>query len=228
MHIVYLDESGDLGSTSSPTRFFILSGILFAHEHWIVARRSLEGMRANLQSLYSLNPDIEIHAAEFLGGAVRHNGLDIRRRFQCAHHVLNFLLKSDCLRPVRFGVEKSGEGGRALLDIAWAGLAAEIACELRKAPESACGSRGILVVMDHHGASPYRPEPRQDGAVEQPLLELPFGRRSEDSDFLQVADLLGFLTKQKLDPNRHFSGSQGRSLLRLSEQLYSSPCRIIR
>ena len=225
MHIVYLDESGDLGVAGSPSRLFILSAVLVSHEHWLEARLSLDAMRANLDALYGLRPGAEIHASEFLGGAARHHGLDVRRRFQCAHHVLGFLRQSGLLHPVRVGLEKSGESGAALLDRAWIGLLEEVACEVGRSASSACGSRGLLIVMDHHGALPYRPSAQITSP--RPLLELPFGRRSEDSHLLQCADLLGFLTKQSLDPNRHFSGSQGRRLVQLSERLYRGPCRLL-
>lgn len=226
MHIVYVDESGDLGATGSPSRLFILSAVLVSHERWIEARRVLDAMRAKLDALYGLRPSAEIHAAEFLGGAARHHGLDVRRRFQCAHHVLRCLRQSDCLRPVRVGVEKGGASGRVLLDRAWAGLLVEVSREVDGFPANACGSRGLLVVMDHHGALPYRPSAEMDAG--QPLLELPFGRRSEDSTLLQCADLLGFLTKQSLDPNRYFNGSNGRRLVRAAEALYQTPCRLVK
>lgn len=222
MHVMYVDESGDLGTSGSPSSLFILSAILVSHERWLEARLGLEGMRSKLDSLYGLRPGAEIHAAEFLGGAIRHHGLDIRRRFQCAHHVLGFLGKSSCLRPVRIGVNKGGQGGRALLDLAWGGLLAEITRETGQSPASACGSQGLIVIMDHHGASPYRPA--AGPSTSPPLLELPFGRRSEDSHFLQCADLLGFLTKQSLDPNHYFRTYKGRRLAQGAERLYHTPC----
>jgi hypothetical protein len=59
------------------------------------------------------------------------------------------------------------------------------------------------------------------------LLELPFGRDSADSQLLQMADLLAFLTKQSLEPNANFQRHQGRALLRRAERLYSGPCPLI-
>lgn len=226
MHLVYLDESGDLGATGGSSRLFILSALLVSHEHWGAARLGLLGMRENLDSLYGLRPGAEMHATQFLGGAERHHGLDVRRRFQCAHHVLGYLAKSRHLRPVRVALEKESLGGRPLLDFAWSALLGEIETEIQQLPGNACGSTGLVVIMDHHGAMPYRPAIGLP--ADGPLLELPFGRRSEDSHLLQCADLLGFLTKQALDPNRYFGVSQGRRLIRHAERLYSRPCELIR
>lgn len=225
MHLAYIDESGDLGAPGASSRHFILSALLVPHEHWGAARLGLLGMRANLDALYGLRTGAEIHAAQFLGGADRHHGLDVRRRFQCAHHVLGHLAKSPHLRPVRVALEKGAMGGRPLLDLAWSALLEEVAFEIRQLPGNACGSRGLVAIMDHHGAMPYRPSAGLP--ADGPLLELPFGRRSEDSHLLQCADLLGFLTKQSLDPNRHFAGSRGRGLVRQAERLHRRPCRCL-
>lgn len=222
MHLVYIDESGDLGAAGASSRLFVLSALLVPHEHWNAARLGLMGMRAKLDALYGLRPGAEIHAAQFLGGSERHLGLDVRRRFQCAHHVLGYLARTPHLRPIRVAVEKGSMGGRALLDLAWSALLGEVALEIERLPGSACGSSGLVAIMDHHGAMPYRPA--HGLPAEGPLLELPFGRRSEDSHLLQCADLLGFLTKQSLDPNRYFLGSNGRRLIRGLESLYLRPC----
>ena len=227
MHLAYLDESGDLGSAGSPTRLFILSALLVSHERWLEAALFLDQLREELGLRYRLRTSAEIHASEFLGGSPSHLGLDVPRRFQCAHHLLRSLGGIDIITPVRIAVRKGDQGGRQLLDVAWDGLRKLVDQEIVLAPKPSCGGRGLLVVMDHHGASPYRPTNKRDLRDPCPLLELPFGRRSEDSQFLQCADLLGFLSKQSLDPNRYFSGSRGKRLLRLSETLHQKPCPVI-
>lgn len=227
MHIAYLDESGDLGAAGSPTRLFILSGLLVPHERWIEASGMLENLRASLRQLHGLRLGAEIHASQFLGGAASHLGLDIPRRFQCAHHILRTLRETNLVAPVRIAVRKDAQAGKAVLDVAWDGLHRLIAERLVRTHPPACGGRGLVVVMDHHGALPYRPASLGAQADICPLLELPFGRRSEDSHFLQCADLLGFLTKQSIDPNGYFSGPRGRRLIRLAEQLHPTPCPIL-
>lgn len=227
MHIAYLDESGDLGSAGSPSRLFILCGVLVSHERWLEASLLLENLRLALNQRYGLRFGAEIHAAQFLGGASSHLGLDIPRRFQCTHHILRSLQSCDLLHPVRIAVQKGDSAGKAVLDLAWNRLHQEIARVVSHSQPSACGGRGLVVVMDHHGALPYRPPSQRNLSDICPLLELPFGRRSEDSHFLQFADLLGFLTKQSLDPNSYFSSSRGRRLLRMSEQLHPAPCQVI-
>ena len=228
MHIAYIDESGDLGGARSPTRHFILCAVVVRHERWEVARKELVALRHRLHALYRLHPEVEIHAKQFLGGDVRHRGLEIRARFQCAHHILQFLRQSRCLGFVRQAVRKEGAAGAKVLAGAWQGLAEELVRQAG-AVEFACGGRGWVLVTDHHGDQPYR-DPVMNRFLEeegQPLLEHPFGRRSHDSEFLQMADLLAFLTKQTLEPNHQFGDSDGRLLLRDVDELFGRPCAIV-
>ncbi len=227
MHIAFVDESGDVGTRGSPTRHFVLVAVVVRHDGWLDARRGVEAMRRRMAALHGLRPDREIHAAQFLGGDTSHCGLDIARRAQCIHHILRTLRDMPQLSLLRHAVRKDDLDAEALLERAWQGLAAEILGIVRGSPAS-CGSQGMVVVMDHHGDQPHRPA-SLEGAFRdagQPLLDHPFGRRSHESLFLQCADLLGYLTKQSLEPNRHFQGSEGRRLIRRAEALFGRKCPV--
>lgn len=227
MHIAYIDESGDLGGARSPTRHFILCAVVVRHDRWEDAREELTTLRQRLLKLYRLHPAAEIHAKQFLGGDARHRGLEIRARFQCAHHILQFLRQSRRMSFVRQAVRKDGAMGAQVLAAAWQELAKELV-RRTGAATFACNGRGWVLVADHHGDQPYR-----DLAMNrflqtegQPLLEHPFGRRSHDCEFLQIADLLAFLTKQTLEPNHHFSTSLGRHLTQECLHLFGAACPI--
>jgi hypothetical protein len=201
MHIAFVDESGDLGSVGSPTRHFILCAVVVRHNQWEVASAELAALRRRLESLYRLRPEVEIHASQFLGGDTRHRGLDVRMRFQCTHHILETLKQSDSLGFCRYAVRKEGLSSAEVIAGAWKGLAEEF---VRQTCGSnfTCGGRGWVIVSDHHGDQPYRDLAMADflSVKSQPLLDHPFGRRSHDSQFPQIADLLAFLTKQSWNP----------------------------
>lgn len=184
-------------------------------------------MRRRMSGLYGLKEDKEMHASVFLGGDTTHCGLDVARRAQCAHHVLRTMRGMAQLRLLRHAVRKDNLAAGALLEMAWQGLGAEI---LRSTHGSMadCGSKGMVIVMDHHGDQPQR-SLSMEGAFRdagQPLLDHPFGRRSHESLFLQCADLLGYLTKQALEPNRHFQGGEGRRLIRRADALFGHRCPV--
>ena len=225
-----MDESGDLGTEGSPTRHFVMSAVVFSHSAWARVNIDIARLRFRLRKLHGLDENAEIHAREFLGGARLHRGLDIRRRFQCVHHIMGFMQANSDIGAVRVAIEKGKIGGGKLLEAAWHGLNEEILASLPHRGAATCGATGWVVVVDHHGAAPYRPENRKESyfAPESQLLDLPFGRRASDNPILQIADLLGFLTKQALEPGRHFLGSAGRKLLERAEKIHARPCRIIK
>ena len=230
VQIIYVDESGDLGTEGSPTRHFVMSAVVFPHSAWARVNADMSRLRRRLLELYGLDEGAEIHAREFLGGARLHRGLDIRRRFQCVHHIIGFLQARPELRATRVAVEKGQIGGGALLKVAWDGLMEVISAGLPSDDLPICGATGWVVVVDHHGAAPYRPENWRGNSLapESQMLDLPFGRRAQDSPILQIADLLSFLTKQALEPGRHFMGSAGKKLVERAEKIHSGPCRVLR
>jgi hypothetical protein len=225
MHIVFVDESGDLGREGSPTAHFLLCAAVVRHDHLKATSEALAAMRGRLSGLYGLRPEGEIHASQFLGGDTRHMGLDICRRFQCAHHMVRSLKAMSGLGLVRQAVRKADLDVGKILDEAWSGLGESLVRELAGGPAS-CGATGLLLVMDHHGDQPQRSLTLEKGLSEagHPLLERPFGRRSQDSQFLQCADLLGYLTKQSLEPNHHFRKGDGRRLVRRANELFRERC----
>jgi len=227
MHIAFVDESGDVGLRNSPTRHFVLCAALIDHMHWAAVNQELRAMRERLLAAHGLRLDAEIHASQFLGGSPLHLGLDIRRRFQCAHHVLRTLATLQGVAYRRVAVMKS-PNATPILDAAWGALLADLDQGIKPRPSGGCPSQGMLIICDHHAALPYRPKALaiESMGLQAQLLDLPFGRASADSHPLQAVDLLAYLTKQTLEPNAYFSRSDGRQLLRLGAGLFARPCPI--
>ena len=228
MHVMFVDESGDVGAIRSPTRHFVLSAVVVDHVGWAEVGDELRSMRARLCSVFGLAEGAEIHASEFLGGSPLHLGLDLRRRYLCALQILRTLRHLRGARFARVAVDKAqAEGG--ILDLAWGELLHEVNSDLGRGPSTGCPSRGIFVVCDHHSALPYRPSSHVLARMHAgaPLLDHPYGRDSRDNLMLQVADLLAYLTKQSIEPGVHFRRSRSRALVRESERLFAQPCRVI-
>jgi len=225
MHIAFVDESGDVGLRNSPTRHFVLCAAVVDHVHWAAVNAELRAMRGRLLAAHGLRADAEIHASEFLGGSPLHLGLGIRERFRCAYHILRVIGNMQGLSFARIAILKDPAKDDTL-DVAWETLLANTASRLTAVPHRACSSTGLLVICDHNSISPYRP---REGLApllgpHAKLLDLPFGRDSADSQLLQVADLLAFLTKQFIEPNNHFRRQQGRALVRRANALLGLPC----
>ena len=228
MHIAFIDESGDVGLRNSPTRHFVLCAIVIDHVYWTSVNRELCAMRERLRLFHSLRVDAEIHASEFLGGSPLHLGLDFRRRFQCALHILRTLRKLPGVTFARAAVAKT-TNQRPVLDVAWDCLLSHLSHQIQHMPARRCPSGGLLIICDHHTSLPYRPS--EITLANMPpsaeLLDLPLGRDTKDNLTLQAADLLAYLTKQHIEPGIHFSRSRGRALVRECDQLFTEPCSVI-
>jgi hypothetical protein len=227
MQIAFVDESGDIGGKGSPTRLFLLCAVVVDHRHWRAANAELRAMRERLEAGLGLRADAEIHASEFLSKHPRHLGLDNRRRYLCVRHILRTLATLPGIRFRRAAVWK-GEDPTLTLEAAWSTLLSEIA-QSPTLTTPGCPSRGLVVVCDHHSERPFRPSEglRSAQPPDTEFLDLPYGRDSADSGILQMADLLAYLSKQSLEPNPCFAGSNGRALLRLSEPLFGKGCAIL-
>lgn len=87
MYLMYVDESGDPGMANSPTRWFILSGLVIHELRWISYLEELVAFRRMLKQQFGLRLRDEIHAAHFithpgeLAAIPKHHRLEILRRF---------------------------------------------------------------------------------------------------------------------------------------------------
>ena len=87
MYLMYADESGDIGLTGSPTRYFVLTGLVLHELRWRQTLDELIAFRRELKADFGLKLREEIHASPMLskpGNLVRipkHQRLEILRRY---------------------------------------------------------------------------------------------------------------------------------------------------
>lgn len=67
MHILFVDESGDPGLNNSPTRQYVLAGLLMPLSAWWGCRQRLLDHRERIQQSYGAKIEAELHASEYLG-----------------------------------------------------------------------------------------------------------------------------------------------------------------
>ena len=67
---MYVDESGDTGLVNSPTRYFVLSGVVVHESEWRNFLQRIIALRKTLRVVYGLPMRTEIHASEFINGRV--------------------------------------------------------------------------------------------------------------------------------------------------------------
>lgn len=87
MYLMYVDESGDPGMVNSPTRWYILSGLVIHELNWTAYLEELVSFRQAMKDRFGLRLRDEIHASHFmtrpgdLAIIPKHQRLEILRRF---------------------------------------------------------------------------------------------------------------------------------------------------
>ena len=224
MHFLYVDESGDVGSKSGSSSHFILCGILVHHADWHRVRNEARQMRTRLCSNFGFPEAAEIHASELLSRTDRHFNLSRRMRLRCAAHVLGFIEVRPAIRRFRTVIDKDKTGDDCYLK-AWTGLLSKVVTEIKTLRHDHCSSPGLVIVCDDHRTAPrlkimklVDPLSRLEGL----LVDLPFGLASHDSQMLQLADLLAYLSKQVVAPSGLFVSGAEILLLERCERIFLS------
>lgn len=68
MFLTYFDESGDSGLLNSPTRYFVLSGLIVHESHWLSSLDKLIDLRRRLRITYGIASRPEIKSTDLRRG----------------------------------------------------------------------------------------------------------------------------------------------------------------
>jgi hypothetical protein len=218
MHFLYVDESGDTGAKPGSSSHFILCGLLIHHAYWHHAREATKAMRQRLEDQFGFSIEAELHASEFLSKNGMHFGLPLEVKIRCALHAVGFLRKNSFIRPIRIIADKA-DSEENVFNHAWVELLAKATDE--RVAENNCRTNGLIVICDDHRTAPKRDLIRSlPVSLSARIIDLPFGLDSRDSNFLQLADLSAYLSKQEIAPSATFEGRLGLPLLRRNAELY--------
>lgn len=108
MYLMYVDESGDPGmSAASPTRYFMLSGLVLHELRWKTYLDQLIALKRRMKTIYGLAMHEEIHAGEFINGRIIfRNPISRNNRLRILHAVLSELRLMTDLSIVSVIVDK--------------------------------------------------------------------------------------------------------------------------
>ena len=228
---MYINESGDSGLINSPTRFFVLTGLVIHELRWQAYLNALISFRKQLKQLYGLRLRDELHAAHLLtkpGELVfikRHDRLAIIRSFA------DQLAAMTDFNVINIVVDKQGKiSGYNVFEMAWKALIQRF--ENTMAHHNFSGphnpdERGMLF-PDHTDDKKlnqllrqmrrYNPIPNQPlfgrgyrNMLLSNVIEDPNFRNSEHSYFIQAADLAAFLLYQHLTPSAYMRKKSGQN-----------------
>ena len=238
MYLMYVDESGDPGLNNSPSRHFVLSGLVMHELRWREFIDQMLVFRRRMKAAYGLGVRDEIHAAEYVrsSGSV---GLPRNIRYLILRHFAEELSRMNWLSVTNVVVDKQGKpNGYDVFENAWRALFQRFENTLAyrnfPGPQNPDDS-GIVICDDTNGGKltklmrkmgSYNPIPNQHhagpGYRNLPLkrvIEDPNLRESWNSHPIQAADLCAFLLFQYLTPNGFMKKHGGQALFKRLDPL---------
>lgn len=228
---MYVDESGDIGLKDSPTRYFVLTGLVIHELRWQTYLDQLIDFRQRMRQQFGLKLREEIHAGNMLtrpGDLIRikrHDRLAIIRAFT------NELAAMPDLNLINIVIDKQNKtAGYDVFEIAWKTLIQRFENTLSRhnfvGPANP-DERGMIFAdhTDHkklvallREMRRYNLIPNQQGygggyrnLTVGNMIEDPNFRDSAYSYFIQAVDLAAFLLYQRLSPSVYMRKNSGQN-----------------
>jgi hypothetical protein len=221
MYLMYVDESGDTGLVNSPTRYFVLSGIVIHESRWREFINALVAFRRTLKSVYGLPVRSEIHSSELINKNIfkipKHDRLAILR------NTLDEISKFDYISITNVVVNKAGKlGDYDVFDAAWGTLFQRFENTVshgnfpgqhRQAfgivfTDATAGQKLSMKIRKMAVHNPIPNDSRFAGGYRNMpitrIIEDPNPRDSRSSLPIQMADVVAYTLHQKLSPNSYF------------------------
>jgi hypothetical protein len=206
MFISYFDESGDDGFPNYSSELFVLSSLYMPYFHWQDNYNTVHAFRKFLKASYGMPVKQEFHTKEFIAGKHPYNGqYDFKQRKEILTHFCKMLptLKVKCISVV-IDKTKIKRTAYSVLENALTYNVQRIENDLNKnhkaekfmiiTDEGRVGKmrnvtrkiQQINYIPSIYNPDPYRKEIKN-------LIEDPLPKTSDQSHFIQLADVLSFV-----------------------------------
>ena len=231
MYLMYVDESGDCGLVNSPTRYFVLSGLIVHELRWHTYLDELINFRRFLKQNFGLKLREEFHAASFITRPKELVRIKRYDRLTMMRLYANKLAALPALSLINIVVDKQGKAsGYDVFEMAWKTLIQrfENTISNRNFPGPANPDERGFLLCDHtddkkltkllRKMRQYNPIPNAHyyggGYRNLPItyiIEDPCFRDSGHSYFIQSVDLASYLLQQHLNPNAYMRKNSGQN-----------------
>lgn len=227
MFLMYVDESGDPGLVNSPTRYYVLSGLVLHELRWRPVLERLLAFRCGLRAQHGLKLREELHAAAMInkpGPLVRikrHDRLAILRDFA------DTLAAIPELNVINVVVDKERKTpDYNVFENAWTVLIQRFEDTIShrnfRGPRNADDRAMIFPDNTDHKRLQlllrklrvHNPIPTRAGYRNAPMVQViedPTIRNSEESYLIQAVDLCAFLLYQELAPGAYMKKKAGHN-----------------
>jgi hypothetical protein len=227
---MYVDESGDVGTVNSPTKYFILSAIVIHELRWKTILTDLVEFRKYLRDEKNLKLRDEIHCNELINKPGELIRIKRNDRLDIIKKCIDWIERQNDLNVFSVVVNKEGRN-EEVFELAWNTLLMRFENTLShnnfKGPQNA-DDRGLIVCdntegeklrkllrkMRHYNAIPHDRGFYGSGSrtvkVEN-IIEDPVFRDSKNSYLHQMNDVLAYCLRQKYEPNSYMRRKGGHN-----------------
>jgi len=236
MYLMYVDESGDCGLQRSPTRYFILTGLVVHELRWRSCLDELVNLRRNLRQNFGFKLREEFHASSMIShsGSITAIAIPRHRRLIMIREFADAISHIGDITLINVLVDKQTKTqGYDVFSTAWKALIQrfENTIRSRNFPGPANPDDRGFILCDHTDDKKlmsilrkmhhYNPVPQGEayggGFRNLPIqyvIEDPSFRDSAHSFFIQAVDLAAYLLYQYTFPNRYMRTKGGHHYFR--------------
>jgi hypothetical protein len=228
MYLCFVDESGDTGMTAGGSPYFILTAIVVHERRWLSTLNLLLDFRRELRKQYGLKVGEELHAQVFLREPGALTRIPKSLRLRVLGDALTFASRLSDLAVINVVVDKRTKAlDTDIFERGWTVLLQRFhnGVMARSFPGSESTDERGMVIVDTtdevalrrlvRRVRRFNPVPsRQGGHRHLPmehLVEDPVHRDSQQSYFIQFADVISYFLKQRLDPNGYVKKKGARN-----------------
>jgi hypothetical protein len=243
MYLVYIDESGDVGTVNSPSKYFVLSGIVFHESYWLDFLNDIIAFRRALKAKYGLLLKEEIHASVFINGSPKlKNNINRYQRLLILRECLDYLNSKTNISIVTLRYEKTlARIDSDVFSESWNWFIQRIENTLGYGnfPGGLSQDKGILV-PDNSDIAKLNGLTRKmrrfnpvnnsmsygTGARMMPLKNIikdPIFRDSKQSYFHQLVDVVAYFGRQYYEPNNYIKKRGARKYYETRLQNVTNP-----
>ena len=236
---MYIDESGDTGLLDSPTRYYVLTGLVVHELRWETCLDQIVESRRRMRDKFGLKLREELHAAALItrpGPLVRIKRND---RLAIIREFADQLASLADITVVNIVVDKTGkQGDYDVFQAAWRTLIQRFENTISRrnfAGPANADERGILFPdhtddkklqgllrqMRRYNPVPNRPKygPGYRNLALANIIEDPSFKDSKHSYFIQAVDLCAFLLYQRLEPCAYMRKKSGQNYFNRMEPI---------
>ena len=223
MFLLYVDESGDGGMIGSPSKYFVLTGLVIHELRWNEYLDRIVDYRKRMRNSFGLLLREEIHSAHLINKPGSLARIKRNDRVTIIRSFANELAGMADLSIINVIVEKTGkQPDYDVIENAWKTLIQRFSNTMshHNFPGPTNPDETGLIVPDMSEVKKithvlrrmrrYNPIPNRVGLGRgfrnlsiSNLVEDPYFKDSEHSYFIQAADLAAFLLYQKFSPSAY-------------------------